>query len=285
MTPDRRKYEQRHALRLSAARPRRQGPRVADLSRKFGSRYSTHPGSYWLTFARRLDGDQWSEPIEVHHSDGLLDHRPVLLPHAGRRPAHRPQHRRPLHHAGDDRRTTFTPATSICPASRSSRSWCRTNPARRTPKLVDAKEAAGGQAHPRLSHRGGRQEVSAAARRVPSPHRDFLGRRPRRLAGGHVPLRHRRGRHGLDRQRRPRQRRRPRILLVADAEVHRRLPRQGPLHADVHLRTQRVAIRTAIATACSPSAASAPCRAWPSPTWRSASPASTPTTPRCSTAT
>jgi hypothetical protein len=48
---------------------------------KFGSRYTSHPGSYWLTFARRLDGDKWSEPIEVHHSDGLLDSRPVLLPH------------------------------------------------------------------------------------------------------------------------------------------------------------------------------------------------------------
>jgi hypothetical protein len=48
---------------------------------KFGTRYSTHPGSYWLSFARRLDGDHWSEPIEVHHSDGLLDSRPVLLPH------------------------------------------------------------------------------------------------------------------------------------------------------------------------------------------------------------
>src|SRR5262249_31224959 len=44
---------------------------------------STHPGSYWLTYARRLDGDKWTEPIEVHHSDGLLDNRPVLLPHAG----------------------------------------------------------------------------------------------------------------------------------------------------------------------------------------------------------
>jgi hypothetical protein len=50
---------------------------------KFGTRYSTHPGSYWLTYARRLDGDKWTEPIEVHHSDGLLDNRPVLLPHAG----------------------------------------------------------------------------------------------------------------------------------------------------------------------------------------------------------
>src|SRR5262249_9787015 len=34
------------------------------------------------TFARRLDGDHWSEPIEVHHSDGLLDSRPVMVPHA-----------------------------------------------------------------------------------------------------------------------------------------------------------------------------------------------------------
>jgi hypothetical protein len=49
---------------------------------KFGSRYTSHPGSYWLSFARRLDGDHWSEPIEAHHSDGLLDSRPVLLPHA-----------------------------------------------------------------------------------------------------------------------------------------------------------------------------------------------------------
>jgi hypothetical protein len=48
----------------------------------FGSRYTSHPGSCWLTFARRLDGDHWSEPIEVHHSDGLLDSRPVVLPHA-----------------------------------------------------------------------------------------------------------------------------------------------------------------------------------------------------------
>ena len=48
---------------------------------KFGTRYSTHPGSYWLTFARRLDGAKWSAPIELHHSDGLLDDRPVLLPH------------------------------------------------------------------------------------------------------------------------------------------------------------------------------------------------------------
>jgi len=49
---------------------------------KFGTRYSTHAGSYWISFARRLDGDKWSEPIELHHSDGTLDQRDVLLPHA-----------------------------------------------------------------------------------------------------------------------------------------------------------------------------------------------------------
>ncbi len=49
--------------------------------RNFGSRYSSHPGAYWITFARRLDGDRWSDEIEVHHSDGLLDSRPALLPH------------------------------------------------------------------------------------------------------------------------------------------------------------------------------------------------------------
>ena len=45
------------------------------------SRYSSHPGSYWLTYVRRLGPKAWSDPIEVHHADGLLDHRPVLLPH------------------------------------------------------------------------------------------------------------------------------------------------------------------------------------------------------------
>jgi hypothetical protein len=46
----------------------------------FGNRNSSHPGSYWLNFVRRLDGQTWSEPVEVNHSDGLLDARPVLLP-------------------------------------------------------------------------------------------------------------------------------------------------------------------------------------------------------------
>jgi hypothetical protein len=47
----------------------------------FDYRFMTYPGPYWLTFARRLEGDHWSEPVEVHHSDGPLDDHPVLLPH------------------------------------------------------------------------------------------------------------------------------------------------------------------------------------------------------------
>jgi hypothetical protein len=46
----------------------------------FGTPFNTYPGSTWLTLARRLDGDRWTDPVEVHHSDGLLDHRPVMLP-------------------------------------------------------------------------------------------------------------------------------------------------------------------------------------------------------------
>jgi hypothetical protein len=47
----------------------------------FGTRITTKAGNYWHTFARRLDGDRWSEPIELHHSDGPLDNRPAMLPH------------------------------------------------------------------------------------------------------------------------------------------------------------------------------------------------------------
>jgi hypothetical protein len=48
---------------------------------KFGDRYSTHGGSYWISYARRLDGDKWTEPMELHHSDGTLDCTAVILPH------------------------------------------------------------------------------------------------------------------------------------------------------------------------------------------------------------
>jgi hypothetical protein len=50
---------------------------------KQGSPFGKQPGTDWLTKARRLDGDKWTEPLEVDHADGLLDSRPVLLPQAG----------------------------------------------------------------------------------------------------------------------------------------------------------------------------------------------------------
>lgn len=59
-----------------------QGRLWLSYRRNFGTRYSSHPGSYSVNYLRRLDGASWSEPIEMSHSDGLLDNRPVLLPHA-----------------------------------------------------------------------------------------------------------------------------------------------------------------------------------------------------------
>nr|BAL53965.1 hypothetical conserved protein [uncultured Planctomycetota bacterium] len=59
-----------------------QGRLWLSYRQKFGTRYSTHPGSYWLSFLRCLEGKTWSEPIELHHSCNLMDSRPVLLPHA-----------------------------------------------------------------------------------------------------------------------------------------------------------------------------------------------------------
>jgi hypothetical protein len=50
---------------------------------KLQTPFGVQPGTTWLTEVRRLDGDRWTEPLEVHHSDGLLDSRPVLLPHTG----------------------------------------------------------------------------------------------------------------------------------------------------------------------------------------------------------
>ena len=69
-------YEKRRATPTRALGLDGKGRLWLTYRQKFGTRYSTHPGSYWLTFARRLDGDHWTEPIEVHHSDGLLDSRP-----------------------------------------------------------------------------------------------------------------------------------------------------------------------------------------------------------------
>jgi hypothetical protein len=59
-----------------------QGRLWLSYRRNFGTRYSSHPGSYSVNYLRRLDGETWSDEVEMSHSDGLLDNRPVLLPHA-----------------------------------------------------------------------------------------------------------------------------------------------------------------------------------------------------------
>ena len=50
---------------------------------KLPTPFGVMPGTNWVTFARRLDGDHWTQPVEISRSDGLLDSRPVLLPNPG----------------------------------------------------------------------------------------------------------------------------------------------------------------------------------------------------------
>ncbi len=50
---------------------------------KLFTAFGTPPGTNWITVARRSEGDHWSPPIDIHHSDGLLDSRPVVLPSGG----------------------------------------------------------------------------------------------------------------------------------------------------------------------------------------------------------
>lgn len=87
--PPRMPYELPASLRFERS-PRYSHPRLGldgqgrlwlSYRQKFGTRYSTHPGSYWLSYLRCFDGKSWSEPMELHHSCNLMDSRPVLLPH------------------------------------------------------------------------------------------------------------------------------------------------------------------------------------------------------------
>jgi hypothetical protein len=143
---------------------------------KFGTRYTTHPGSYWLTFGRRLDGDKWTEPIEVHHSDGLLDHRPVMLPHAGGGVV--------IIHNADGRYTTPQKVANQV--------------------YVSVLDLPGEPIEPKLQpHDPGTKdekqadEERAAVQRIREQRLEVGGKK-------YVPLRHRLRRHGLDRQRRSR---------------------------------------------------------------------------------
>ena len=75
----------------------------------------------------------------------------------------------------------------------------------------------------RCAHERERPAAFADARRVPPAHRDLRRRRRRRAADRRLPLHDRCGVHGLGRLLRSRQRRRPRVFLVAASEAHRRL--------------------------------------------------------------
>ena len=286
----------RHRTSTTSELPRYSEPQIGidgkgrvwlTYRQKFGTRYSTHPGSYWLTFARRLDGDNWTEPIEVHHSDGLLDQRPVLLPHPAGGLHDHPQRRRPLHHAGDDRTTSIYMQLPR-PARRAGRaeagaararqegpeaSWPRRNgdaveahaatiasrPAARSISCC----AASSTATPRSPGTAAPTARSRTCSATPStpPTLDWIGN------GDHDNGAGREYSWWLTQKYRPT----PTTSRIASR-------RCSPTSA-------ASPTRTATATASSPSAAFARCRGWLRPTRRSASPASTPTTPRCSTAT
>jgi hypothetical protein len=60
-----------------------QGRLWLSYRQRIATPFGIQPGTSWITVVRRLDGDHWTPPVDLHHSDGLLDSRPVLLPHAG----------------------------------------------------------------------------------------------------------------------------------------------------------------------------------------------------------
>jgi hypothetical protein len=60
-----------------------QGRLWLSYRQRIATPFGVQPGTSWITVARRLDGDRWTAAVDLHHSDGLLDSRPVLLPHAG----------------------------------------------------------------------------------------------------------------------------------------------------------------------------------------------------------
>ena len=252
---------------------------------KFGNRYTTHPGSYWLTKARRLDGDKWSEPIEVHHSDGLLDDRPVLLPH--------PAGGLRIIHNTDGRYTTpdvidnqIYMSYLDLPGEPVEPKLMEHKAVKKDAKLVEQQKAedaavkrireyrieTGGKKyqllrgefhrHTEISWDGGpdgsledmwRYAIDVAAM-------DWIGN------GDHD--------NGAGREY-------PWWLTQKTTDAYHVAGRFTPMF------TSNAAwpTRTAIATSCSPSAACAPCRAWPSRSWPGASAASTRTTRRCCTAT
>ena len=181
-------------LRLSEARPRRQGPVVADLPRKAwhavrqAARHRlADPGP--PARRRQMDGADGTaslrRPARLAAGAAAASRRRSAGPH---------QHRRPVRHARTHWTIRFTPASSIYPASRSSRSSSPLEPKAKPDNKDEAEEvvAVKRMREYRLEVAGKKYQL--ATRRVPPAHGDFLRRRLRRLARRPVALRHRRGR-------------------------------------------------------------------------------------------
>ena len=128
-------------LEQPAARPRRQGPALADLPPEVRHALQ-HPPRLLLADLRPPAGRR---PLDRPDRGGPL-RRPARRDGRGaaapvRRRRHRPQHRRPLSRRRTISKIWFMSATSICPATRSSRSCSRATPARRTPTPARPKQA------------------------------------------------------------------------------------------------------------------------------------------------
>jgi len=107
-----------------------QGPRLVTYRQKFGSRYSSHPGSYWLTFAAgstaTLDRADRAAPFRCRSNS-----RPCYCRTRTRLLV--VQTPMPLHHATTSRDIT---SARRSPASRL-RPSCAARPGKKDPKLVE----------------------------------------------------------------------------------------------------------------------------------------------------
>ena len=177
-------------------------------------------GEVWVGSALALDGQDWSAPRRLSNSANLIDNRPALAPLGDgllavystdhRQNANNRDRGRPLRRPA--RRDLDRPTAALAEAGR------RTARPAASVETVHPDEPADIARMPRAPGRGRRQAAPAAARRVPPPHRGQLAQRPGRPARRRLALRPRRRRPRLDGQRRPRQRLRLRIPLVADPE-------------------------------------------------------------------
>ena len=204
-------------------------------------RLPTGGGEVWDSYALRYDGKKWSRaapPLRLGQPDGQPPGSAAAWPRACWPFTAATPRDRTANRDQDDLFATMLDRRRCRP---SRRSWSPTMPGPRTGGAAGPPERGGRhRPHPRLPHRPRRQEAAPAARRVPPPHRvsprtsdqDGLLEDAWRYALDA-------GRPRLDGQRRPRQRLRQRIHVVADPEDHRPVPQPAALRGRPDLRAQR----------------------------------------------